>query len=282
MGSVDSFKAKGTLEVGGQSYDYTASLRSRDTTLSRTASRFSWRTCCGPRTGPTSRLTTSVLWAAGTPTPSPRRRAALDLRGGAPRRRVARAHAVVDRAAARRARASARPRSSTSRPTGRSSRSRSCCSIRRSASRCRSASSAFRAPTRPTGSCSPPRASSALVPMMRFVSCSALRLRLQRVGFVARAQPQGAVERDELGTRDAATYPRHFAHALGSRVVSHLRAVPLAARRARRSAARPARRRPGLQALPSRRPDDRARGLPRDPAGAGAAAAARDRGRAAS
>ncbi len=76
-----------------------------------------------------------------------------------------------------------------------------------------------------------------------------------------------------------AGHPRRLAHALGSRVVPDPRAVPVPAGRAGRSTARPARRRSQLQVLPSRRPDHRARGLPRDPARAGAAAAKGDRGR---
>ena len=81
MGSVDSFKAKGTLEVGGQSYEIYRLAAGRGTRRpSRTASRFSWRTCCAPRTAPTSRPTTSARSAAGTRTPSRTRRSSSPRR----------------------------------------------------------------------------------------------------------------------------------------------------------------------------------------------------------
>ena len=51
--------------------------------------------------------------------------------------------------------------------------------------------------------------------------------------------------RGQRVTTTHARYPRRLAHALGSRVVSDARAVPLQARRARRSAAGSARRRSG-------------------------------------
>src|SRR5947207_2290930 len=75
--------------------------------------------------------------------------------------------------------------------------------------------------------------------------------------------------------------PRRPAHALGPRVVCAVRGVPAPARHGRRRGARRARGRRVVPFLHARRPGDRARGLPRAPAGAGGAPAGAARGRAA-
>ena len=70
--SADSFKAKGTLEVGDASYDvFRLSAVEGSDERCRTASRSCWRTCCAPRTARTSPPTTSARSAAWDPNAEP-------------------------------------------------------------------------------------------------------------------------------------------------------------------------------------------------------------------